>query len=63
MYGKALLELNKAMPNPACYTWVEIYLSVVSLGCLGTQARTSPRSCINHTLGLGKLLELYSPAA
>ncbi|KAK0274332.1 hypothetical protein LTR91_006341 [Friedmanniomyces endolithicus] len=63
MYGKALLDLNEAMSDPACYTQDEVYLSVVSLACFETLARTSPGSRIKHTLGLGKLLELRGPAA
>ncbi|KAK0336649.1 hypothetical protein LTS16_015591 [Friedmanniomyces endolithicus] len=63
MYGKALLDLNEAMSDPACYTQDEVYISVVSLACFETLARTSPGSRIKHTLGLGKLLELRGPAA
>ncbi|KAK0344139.1 hypothetical protein LTR91_022694 [Friedmanniomyces endolithicus] len=63
MYGKALLDLNEAMSDPTCYTQDEVYLSVVSLACFETLARTSPGSRIKHTIGLGKLLELRGPAA
>ncbi|KAK0279235.1 hypothetical protein LTS00_013508 [Friedmanniomyces endolithicus] len=63
MYGKALLDLNEAMSDPTCYTQDEVYLSVVSLACFETLARTSPGSRIKHTTGLGKLLELRGPAA
>lgn len=60
--GMALKHLNQALSEPRCHMRDDIFQCVAMLAVLEALVPTSPKSYLQHMLGLERLLELRNPS-
>jgi hypothetical protein len=60
--GMALKNLNQALSEPQCFRRDDVFQCVCLLAVLECVVPTSPKSYLQHMLGLERLLELRNPS-